>query len=198
MNTTKLRSKRVLIPAIATVAVLGVGATVWTATADDNLEGAERDRVAAAAVEAAGGGEAVDVETSDDRGEAYEVEVRRDDGTEVDVALDENLEVVRQDEDGDDDGGADDDGDSSDDADDADEGTDVAGNDADDRVLGDAERADAEKAALAAVGGGTVIQVEASDDTGEAYEAEVRDRDGAEWDVVLDADFTVLSKTADN
>lgn len=194
MNTTKLRSKRVLIPAIATVAVLGVGATVWTATADDNLEGGERDRVAAAAVEAAGGGEAVDVESSDDRGEAYEVEVRREDGTEVDVALDENLEVVRQDEEGDDDG--DDDGDSPDD--DADEGTDDDGKDADDRVLGDAERADAEKAALAAVGGGTVIQVEASDDTGEAYEAEVRDRDGAEWDVVLDADFNVLSKTADN
>lgn len=176
MNTTKLRSKRVLIPAIATVAVLGVGATVWTATADDNLQGDERDRVATAAVEAAGGGEAVDVESSDDRGEAYEVEVRREDGTEVDVALDENLEVVRQDEDGDDD----------------------ADDDADDRDLGDAERADAEKAALAAVGGGTVLQVEASDDPGEAYEAEVRDRDGAEWDIVLDADFTVLHKSVDN
>lgn len=195
MNTTKLRSKRVLIPAIATVAVLGAGATVWTATADDNLQGDERDRVAAAAVDAAGGGEAVDVETSDDRGEAYEVEVRREDGTEVDVALDENLEVVRQDEDDDADGDVDGD-DASDD--DSDEATDDDGKDADDRVLGDTERAGAEKAALAAVGGGTVIQVEASDDAGEAYEAEVRDRDGAEWDVVLDADFKVLSKTADN
>lgn len=195
MNTTKLRSKRVLIPAIATVAVLGAGATVWTATADDNLQGDERDRVAAAAVDAAGGGEAVDVETSDDRGEAYEVEVRREDGTEVDVALDENLEVVRQDEDDDADGDVDGD-DASDD--DSDEATDDDGKDADDRVLGDTERAGAEKAALAAVGGGTVIQLEASDDAGEAYEAEVRDRDGAEWDVVLDADFKVLSKTADN
>ncbi|NYI99314.1 putative membrane protein YkoI [Nocardioides thalensis] len=193
MNTTKLRSKRVLLPAIATIAVLGVGATVWTATADDNLEGDARDRVAAAAVEAAGGGEAVDVETSDDQGAAYEVEVRREDGTELDVSLDENLDVVRQDEEGDDDG------DESGDADDGTEDTeDTDDTDADDRVLGDAERADAEQAALAAVGGGTVLQVEASDDAGEAYEAEVRDRDGKEWDVALDADFTVLSKTADS
>ena len=96
MNTTKLRSKRVLIPAIATVAVLGVGATVWTATADDNLQGDERDRVATAAVEAAGGGEAVDVESSDDRGEAYEAEVRDRDGAEWDIVLDADFTVLHK------------------------------------------------------------------------------------------------------
>lgn len=40
--------------------------------------------------------------------------------------------------------------------------------------------------------------VEASDSPGVAYEAEVRDADGVEWDVRLDADYKVLSKNADN
>ena len=61
-----------------------------------------------------------------------------------------------------------------------------------------AERASAEKAALNAVAGGTVTQVEASDDGGEAYEVDVRDADNTEWDVELDADFKVLRKTVDN
>ena len=42
-------------------------------------------------------------ETSDDRGEAYEVEVRMDDGTEVDVTLDQDLKVVSQEADDSDD-----------------------------------------------------------------------------------------------
>ena len=80
MNITQLRRKRVILPTHRAVAVLGVGGTVWTASANDDVQGSERDRVGAAAVEAAGGGTAVDVEASDDRGEAYEVEVRMDDG----------------------------------------------------------------------------------------------------------------------
>jgi uncharacterized membrane protein YkoI len=60
------------------------------------------------------------------------------------------------------------------------------------------ERQSAEQAALDAVGGGTVEQVEASDDSGEAYEVEVRMDDGTEWDVELDADYDVLSKTTDD
>ena len=67
MNTTKLRRKRIILPTIAAVAVLGVGGVVWAATANDDLQGSERDRVGAAAVEAAGGGTVVDVEASDDR-----------------------------------------------------------------------------------------------------------------------------------
>ena len=50
MNTKKLRQKRVIIPTIAAAAVIGVGGTVWTATANDTVQGNERDRVAAAAV----------------------------------------------------------------------------------------------------------------------------------------------------
>ena len=176
MNLSKLRRKRIIIPTVATLAVVGAGATVWSATADDSVGGSERERVAAAAVEVAGGGTAEEVETSDDLGVAYEVEVRTDDGTEVEVALDDDLNEVSTEAD--------------DDADDT--------PDADDRTLSPEERAAAGQAALEAVGSGTVLQVEASDDQGEAYEVEVRADDGTEWDVTLGADHQVLSKTADD
>lgn len=182
MNTSVLRRKRVVLPALATVAVLAVGGTVWAASADD-VSGDERDRVAAAATGAAGGGEAVEVERSDDRGEAYEVEVRFADGTEVDVTLDDDLGVIATERDDDrDDDRYDDDRDD---------------RDADDRVLDASERTSAEQAALAAVGGGTVLDVEASDDRGVAYEVEVRDGKGVEWDVDLGADFSVVTKHQD-
>lgn len=187
MKTSTLRRKRVVLPALATVAVLAVGGTVWAASADD-VTGAERDRVAAAATKAAGGGEALEIEKADDPGEAYEVEVRLADGTEVDVTLDRDLGVVATDRD-----------DRDDDRDDRDDDRDDAGEapDADDRVLGAAERTSAEKAALAAVGSGTVVDVDPSDDPGVAYEAEVRDAKGVEWEVDLATDFSVVAKNAD-
>jgi uncharacterized membrane protein YkoI len=181
MNIRKLHRKRVVLPTVATVAVLSIGGTMWTAAANDDVQGGERDRVGAAAVEAAGGGTVVDVEASDDRGEAYEVEVRMDDGTEVDVTLDQDLNPVSQD------------------ADDRDrDDNDADGDDGLDRAVSAEERQSAEQAALDAVGGGTVEQVEASDDSREAYEVEVRMDDGTEWDVELDADYDVLSKTTDD
>jgi uncharacterized membrane protein YkoI len=177
MNTAKFRSKRVIVTTLATVAAvaaIAVGGVVWTSAASADVQGADRDRIAAAAVKAVGAGTAVDVETSDDAGEAYEVEVRKDDGTEVDVALDKDLNVVTQQA-----------------------GTDDDGTDAGDRVLTDTERTSAEQAARTAIAGGTVLQVEAGDD-GAAYEVEVRDANNAEWDVELDAAFKVLTKTEDN
>ena len=69
--------------------------------------------------------------------------------------------------------------------------------DADDRALGASERTSAERAALNAVNGGTVTEVEAGDDPGEAYEVEVR-AGNTEWDVELAADFTVVRKTVDD
>jgi uncharacterized membrane protein YkoI len=177
MNTARLRSKRVLLSAAATVAAVAVGGVVWSATASPDLRGSERDRVAAAAT-AEVGGTAVDVEAGDPGEEAYEVEVRLDDGTEVDVYLDEELAVIGQDTDDDDRSGTD-------------------GRDGDDRLLGTAERQAAEDAALAAVDGETVLEVEASDDGDEAYEVSVLDADGTEWDVDLDADFGVLRTSVD-
>ena len=110
-----------------------------------------------------------------------------DDGTEVDVTLDDALEAIVVDRD------------DADEANDADDANDVRGDrhDRDDRVLSPAERAGAEKAALAAVPG-TVIDVEASDDRGVSYDVEVRDADGQAWDVELDADFGVVSTQRDD
>jgi uncharacterized membrane protein YkoI len=111
-----------------------------------------------------------------------------DDGTEVDVTLDQDLNPVSQDADDRDDRDRDDN-----DAD-GDDGLD----DGLDRAVSAEERQSAEQAALDAVGGGTVEQVEASDDSREAYEVEVRMDDGTDWDVELDADYDVLSKTTDD
>lgn len=185
MNTTKLRSKRVILPTIAAVAAFGIGGVVWSTTANADLQGSERNRVGTAATTAVGGGTVVDAETSDDPGEAYEVEVRTQDGRSVDLSLDKDLTVVGQDRDDRDDPASDDR--------DRNETP-----DRDDRALSAAERASAEKAALGAVKG-TVVQVEASDDRGgEAYEVEVRTARNTEWNVELDSDFRVLRTTVDN
>lgn len=198
MNVTTLRSKRIVLPALAAVAALAVAGVVWSSAANADLSGSERDRVGAAATQAVGG-TAVEVESGDDRGEAYEVTVRRDDGTEVEVTLDKSLQVVSQ--------HAEHhehaehaEGNESDEADDADDvaGRDDRGDDAGDRALSASARTSAEQAALDAVGGGTVTEVEAEDDAGVAYEVEVTDSAGTKWDVELDAGFTVVHKTVDD
>ena len=181
MNTQKLRSKRVVIPTIAAVAVLGAGGLVWSSAASDDLTGDERDRASSAALDAVGEGKVTGTETDDEEG-AYEIEVTRPDGSQVDVHLDKDFKVLSQDAD-------DEDGD--------DDGRDDGDRDADDRVLSDQERADAEQAALAEVDG-TVTDAEASDDPGEAYEVEVVTAVGVEWTVELDADFKVLESRADD
>ncbi len=109
MFPAKLRTKRVWIPTVAVVAALGVGGTAWAASASaDNLGGSDRERAVAAAKKAVGPGEVTSAETSDrdrddsdadDRNEAYEVEIRKADGTEVDVKLDKNFAVIGQDRD---------------------------------------------------------------------------------------------------
>jgi uncharacterized membrane protein YkoI len=181
MNSEILRRKRVLLPAIGTVAALAIGTTAWSASAD-NVTGSERDRIADAAVKIAGGGTAEDGERSDDPGEAYEVEIRRANGSEVEISLDKHLTEVRTEVDDDDADG--------------DDGDDDRG-DSDDRALTAKEKSAVEKAALSAVDG-TVTDIEASDDPGTAYEAEVRTASGVEWDIDLDRKFAVVSKTKDN
>jgi hypothetical protein len=92
-----------------------VGATAVPAPSDDApLTGEARDRAAAAAVTHAGGGEVTDTELGDG-GAAYGVEVRKPDGTQVEVNLDQNYAVTHSE--ADDDGPGDDDG-PDDDADD--------------------------------------------------------------------------------
>ncbi|WP_328473038.1 hypothetical protein OHA21_11460 [Actinoplanes sp. NBC_00393] len=171
MNTAKLRSKRVIVATVAVAAALGAGGAVWATAANADVPDSDRERIGAAATQAVPG-TVVEVEESDDQGEAYEVEVRKADGSEVSVALDKDLKVVSQE--------ADDDA-----------------NEAPEPALPADQRTKAETAARDAVGGGTVLDVEAADGGNGGYEAEVRDSAGKEWDVDLDANFKVLTKTAD-
>ena len=186
----------------ASITLVAAAGTAW-ADERNEVRGADRDRVAAAAVKAAGGGTATEVERSDDPGEAYEVEVRIADGTEVDVVLDGSLRALqREDDDMDnDDDGYDDDRDETV-SPDNDDNPDVSrmdrADEADDRALTEAERSKATAAAVKAVGSGTATDVEASDDLGTAFEAEVTDRTGTEWDVELSANYRVVSKTQDD
>lgn len=113
MNTTLLKSKRVLIPAI-TVLVLGAGTTAAVATDnvpgnvagndDDRLSQTSHDRAADAALKAVAspGAKVVDAEKADRDGDdgadvAYEVEVLKTDGSEVDVKLDAGYRVLATD-----------------------------------------------------------------------------------------------------
>ena len=70
------------------------------------------------------------------------------------------------------------------------------GDDSDGPALTDADRARATKAALAKVGQGSVTEVERDDDSGAAYEVEVRLNDGTQVDVALGADFQVVGQSA--
>jgi uncharacterized membrane protein YkoI len=94
----------------AAVIVGGAGTGLAAATGDDDkpLTGTTRDRAVAAALEATGGGRVTETEVGDD-GAASSVEVRLDDGRQVEVNLDRNFRVTGQEADDDSgDGGADD------------------------------------------------------------------------------------------
>lgn len=86
-----------LLAAAAAAVALGAGTTVALATASGDREapitGDTYQRASAAAVEAAGGGRVTDTEVGDEEG-YYEVEITRDDGSQVDVHLDEDFEVL--------------------------------------------------------------------------------------------------------
>jgi len=182
MNT---RTKAVAIG--ATVLVLGgIGTSAVVATATGADLNPVNDSVPADAEQAAldevGSGKVTDSET-DDEGGAYEIEVTRDDGTQVDVHLDSDFSVLSTDEDG------------------VDDGNDSEDNDADDRALGADEQKQAEQAALAEVGQGDVTDVGAEDGTVDgkdvAYEVEVTRGDRTEVDVYLDKSFAVVSTVED-
>jgi uncharacterized membrane protein YkoI len=68
---------------------------VMAANGDDDqpLTGTSYEKAAAAALEHTGGGEVIETEVGDD-GAAYGVEVRKDDGSVVEVNLDSNFDVI--------------------------------------------------------------------------------------------------------
>ena len=105
----------VAVLAIAVSAVTLTSRLTWAQGGDDDqpIAGAALDKATAAALAHTGGGTVTDSEVGDD-GAAYSVEVRLDDGSQVEVNLDKDFNVIGQaaDDDGpnDQDGAADDDG----------------------------------------------------------------------------------------
>ena len=171
--------------AVAAVLVLGGTGVAVAVTdpfdGDDQLTGTTLEKASKAALDEVGEGRVTDSD-SDDGG--YEVEVTREDGTEVDVSLNGDFEVVR----------ADDDTRGDDDADDRTDGTgsNSTGTDDDNSTpLTEAEKASATKAALAEVAG-TVTDIDRSDDADHAFEVEVTRDDGTEADIDLDEKFVVV------
>lgn len=102
-----MQSKTKVITAAVIVAVaVAAGTGLAVAGGEDESEGpdqpitgAELDRASRAALEATGGGEVTDTEVGDEESR-YEVEVTLEDGTQVDVQLDEDFQVVGSEADG--------------------------------------------------------------------------------------------------
>jgi hypothetical protein len=109
-----MRRRMTLIGAgvVGVVALALGGAAIANATMGDDgpaLTGTTLQRASAAAVKAAGGGRVTETEHDSEGGATYEVEVRKPDGSEVEVLLDGSFNVVSvegdQDEPGDSDSG---------------------------------------------------------------------------------------------
>ncbi len=107
--------KGAVVAAVAIVALaLGGAAIAGAAGGDDDktdepIAGQALERVEAAALAETGGGKVTETEAGDEEG-AYEVEVTRGDGSQVDVHLDKSFNVLSQADDNDQ-GGEDDSGD---------------------------------------------------------------------------------------
>ena len=108
--------KRMLVVGAAAVSIIGAGTGVAIATVggdddDQPLTGETYDRAVEAALARTGGGAVTETEIGDD-GAQYSVEVQLDDGSQVEVNLDADFNVIGEelDDDGpnDDDGGDDD------------------------------------------------------------------------------------------
>src|SRR3990172_9770880 len=90
--TRKLALIAILILALG---ALSAGIAIAAAGGDDDkpLTGSPLDRATAAALEHTGGGTVTETEVADG-GAAYSVEIRLDDGRQVEVDLDESFDVV--------------------------------------------------------------------------------------------------------
>jgi hypothetical protein len=106
------RRRKLLITAAGVLALGAGGAGIAQAVggdSDDQASGPQADRAKRAAVELAGGGRAVGVERENEGRSAWEVEVRKADGSEVEIDLSSDLKRVTAESDDDDRGRGDDD-----------------------------------------------------------------------------------------
>jgi hypothetical protein len=86
-----------ILVVILAIAGLSTGIALATTGGDDDapLTGTALDKATAAALAQTGGGTVIETEIGDD-GAAYGVEIQLDDGSIVEVNLDENFQVIGQ------------------------------------------------------------------------------------------------------
>jgi uncharacterized membrane protein YkoI len=104
-NTINLRTLVISAAVVAMLVALGGAGIAYANGADseEQLTGPEAEKAKSAAIAAVGGGTVTEVERDDGNGTgAFEVEVIRDDGSQLEVHLDGDYNVVGQepDEDG--------------------------------------------------------------------------------------------------
>jgi uncharacterized membrane protein YkoI len=169
---------------IVAVAIALTTTDVATGGGDDEgddsgpITGEALERASEAALAHTGEGRVTETEL-DDEESYYEVEVTLDDGSQVDVQLDEQFNVVGDEQEEEDD----------------DEGEDDVDDDSG-PITGEAlDRAS--EAALAHTGGGRVTDTEVGDEES-YYEVEVTLDDGSQVDVQLDEDFNVVGDEVDD
>ncbi len=89
---------KILIVGLAVVALAAGGAGMAVATGEDDsaeqVSGPGADQARDAALEITGGGDVRSVELDSEKGATWEVEVAKPDGSEVDVRLDDNYDLV--------------------------------------------------------------------------------------------------------
>jgi Peptidase propeptide and YPEB domain len=89
------RRLAVIAAAVVAVGAGGVGIARAVSGSEEPVTGPEADKAAAAALEAAGGGSVLEIERQDgDDAGFYEVEVRREDGSQVEVHLTAQFEPI--------------------------------------------------------------------------------------------------------
>lgn len=92
-----MKKRTAILAGAAAVVVAATAGGVAVATDDDgdvHVTGPEAERATEAALKATDGGTANSVERDNENGATWEVEVTREDGTTVDVRLDEDYKVV--------------------------------------------------------------------------------------------------------
>ena len=100
------RRNQVAVAGVAVLALggIGTGAVAASGVGDNDasetaITGPARDKAEQAALDEVGEGRVTGTEVDDEEGK-YEVEVTKDDGTQVDVHLDKNFAVIGTDSDG--------------------------------------------------------------------------------------------------
>jgi len=170
-----------------TAAVLGLTFALLLSACGEDITPSEREMASEAALRATGGGTVIEVDRgTDDDNYAFEVEVRFDNGAEVDVELDENFKALNSPPKASDftDSAA---------ATPVEPSADpnIIGLDAEDRPLTGATFNRASAAALKATGGGKVIETGGSDERDHAYEVDVLLSNGEDVTIELDDRFRV-------